>query len=276
MTHDLLVVTFGEQLRHYRERAGLTQEELAGQAGLTEKAIGALERGERRTPYPRTVQALLRALQLADDERASLPMAWSAAKEQQRTASAQSAPRKQPSGKQLLAPAAPAAALPPPAPNLLATRVLPPPPRPTAVPRPRLLQRLQHAPAGGVTIVIAPAGFGKTTLLTAWIATLPAEQAARVAWLALEIEDADPARLLRYQITALQRVVPQLGQSALALLDTQQPAEPIAVLTLLINDLAQLAQPLTLILDDYHRCAARPTNRCCAFWSTICRRSCAW
>ncbi len=186
MTHDLLVVTFGEQLRHYRERAGLTREELAAQAGLTEKAIGALERGERRTPYPRTVQALLRALQLTDDERAGLLLAWSAAKEQQRAA-AQSAPRKQPPGERRPVPAAPIAAPPGgcaelaghPRASTAATR------HGGAAPAP-----LAAAPARGqasqVTIVVAPAKLAGTTLLTAWIARLPAEQAARVAWLALE------------------------------------------------------------------------------------------
>src|SRR5512147_2264474 len=60
---------FGECLRRYRERAGLTQEELAERAGLTANAIGALERGERRRPYPHTMRALASALDLAEDER---------------------------------------------------------------------------------------------------------------------------------------------------------------------------------------------------------------
>lgn len=63
-------MSFAEQLRHYRERAGLTQEELAAKAGLTAKAISALERAERRSPYPQTVRALADALRLTDVERA--------------------------------------------------------------------------------------------------------------------------------------------------------------------------------------------------------------
>src|SRR5262245_60774744 len=66
---------FAEQLRHYRERAGLTQEELAAKAGLTAKAISALERAERRSPYPQTVRALADALSLSQEERAELLLA---------------------------------------------------------------------------------------------------------------------------------------------------------------------------------------------------------
>src|SRR4249920_182112 len=68
-------MSFGEQLRQYRERAGLTQEELAAKAGLTAKAISALERAERRSPYPQTVRALADALGLSQDERAMLMQA---------------------------------------------------------------------------------------------------------------------------------------------------------------------------------------------------------
>jgi predicted ATPase/transcriptional regulator with XRE-family HTH domain len=68
MTEPSPFLPFGEQLRRYRERAGLTQEQLAAHAGLTAKAISALERNERRQPYPQTVYALAQALRLTDDE----------------------------------------------------------------------------------------------------------------------------------------------------------------------------------------------------------------
>src|SRR5262245_60161368 len=64
--------SFADRLRRYRERAGLTQEALAERAGLTANAIGALERGERRRPYPHTMRAIADALDLAGDERAEL------------------------------------------------------------------------------------------------------------------------------------------------------------------------------------------------------------
>jgi transcriptional regulator with XRE-family HTH domain len=66
---------FADQLRRFRKRAALSQEELATRAGLTGKAVGALERGERRRPYPHTVRALADALGLADDEREGLAAA---------------------------------------------------------------------------------------------------------------------------------------------------------------------------------------------------------
>jgi transcriptional regulator with XRE-family HTH domain len=69
------VPSFGARLRQLREAAGLTQEELAGRAGLTRNAISALERGERRRPYPHTVRVLADALDLSDDERATLAAA---------------------------------------------------------------------------------------------------------------------------------------------------------------------------------------------------------
>ena len=63
---------FGTRLRRARERAGLSQEELAGRAGLSPNAVGALERGEHRHPYPATLRALAAALGLAEDERVAL------------------------------------------------------------------------------------------------------------------------------------------------------------------------------------------------------------
>jgi transcriptional regulator with XRE-family HTH domain len=65
-------ISFGVRLRRLRETAGLTQEELASRAGLTAKAISALERGERKRPYPHTVRSLADALELPEEERVSL------------------------------------------------------------------------------------------------------------------------------------------------------------------------------------------------------------
>ncbi|MEZ4737658.1 MAG: hypothetical protein R3E79_62070 [Caldilineaceae bacterium] len=120
-------------------------------------------------------------------------------------------------------------------------------PRPGLVPRPHLWARLQDWPQRWLTLISAPAGFGKTTLVSAWLA----QSNAAVAWLALDEEDNDPTRFLLYLITALQSQDPALGSSALALLTAFQPPAAKTILTLLINEVEPRTAPLVLVLDDY-------------------------
>ncbi len=94
----------------------------------------------------------------------------------------------------------------------------------------------------------APAGYGKTTLLSMW----QAQGLRPIAWLSLDTDDNDPARFLRYIIAALQTLIPDMGEAALSMLHTPQLATNEAILTLLLNDLMDIARPLALILDDYH------------------------
>jgi len=102
--------------------------------------------------------------------------------------------------------------------------------------------------AGALTLVSAPAGFGKTTLLSQWLASTRVP----VAWLSLEPEDNEPTRFLTYLIAALQTLVPHLGTRALALLAPPQPAELQTVLTVLANDLLrEPGEDFALVLDDY-------------------------
>ena len=101
-------MSFGEYLRHYRERAGMTQEELAAQAGVTAKAISALERAQRRSPYPQTVRALADALGLSQEERAKLLKARLAPKPAAVAAAPQLAPPSSAPGDPLPAPKLPA------------------------------------------------------------------------------------------------------------------------------------------------------------------------
>jgi LuxR family maltose regulon positive regulatory protein len=98
-------------------------------------------------------------------------------------------------------------------------------------------------------LVSAPAGFGKTTLLARWLAE--AEGQRSVAWLSLEDVDSEPARFWTYLVTAVQRAVPAVGASALALLQTRQPALD-TVLATLINELSASPTELDVVLDDYH------------------------
>jgi LuxR family maltose regulon positive regulatory protein len=101
-----------------------------------------------------------------------------------------------------------------------------------------------------LTLVSAPAGFGKTTLLSAWLAA-PAAEERPVAWLSLEASDSQPAVFWTYVITALQAVIPAVGVAALPLLQSaQSPIE--TVLTTLLNELNAVPNDLHLVLDDYH------------------------
>jgi hypothetical protein len=122
---------------------------------------------------------------------------------------------------------------PPAAGPLLATKLYIPALRPQLVPRPRLLERVQVGLNGKLTLVAAPAGFGKTTLVSAWRAS-PTGSAMPLAWVSLGAEDNDTTRFWSYVIAALETVYPAVGASALALLRSPQP--PIeALLTSLIN-----------------------------------------
>jgi LuxR family maltose regulon positive regulatory protein len=152
-----------------------------------------------------------------------------------------------------------------PAAPILTTKLHVPPPRPDRVPRPRLLQRLDDGLDRGhrLTLISAPAGFGKTTLLSDWVHADPARP---VAWLALEAADDDPARFWTYLIAALQTRHPHLGRDSMPALQAPQPASVPALLTPLLNQLATLEAPLTLVLDDYHLVAQRAIHEGLAFF----------
>ncbi len=151
--------------------------------------------------------------------------------------------------------------------SLLTTKLAVPPSGPHLLSRSRLIRRLENGLQLGrrLTLVSAPAGYGKTTLLSEWASGDPVlssvQGSARerlVAWLSLDAGDNDLRRFLRYAIAALQAVCPELGEAAQAMLASppapgaapSPPVEPL--LTSLINDLATLDQSCVLVLDDYH------------------------
>lgn len=132
---------------------------------------------------------------------------------------------------------------------LLMTKLHIPRPRAQLVTRRHLITQLQQSVQRSLTLLSAPAGFGKTTLLAQWLQ----ESKQAVAWLSLEVDDNDPARFLPYVIAAFQTINPQLGKMALELLRTPQPPAPETVLTLLLNDLLKYQhEDIVLVLDDYH------------------------
>jgi LuxR family maltose regulon positive regulatory protein len=132
---------------------------------------------------------------------------------------------------------------------LVETKLYIPKRRRGLVARPRLSERLSRGIESRLTLISAPAGFGKTTLLAEWLAASADERP--VAWLSLERSDNQPASFWTYVITALQTVVPGVGASALPLLQSAQP--PIeTVLATLLNELSAVPNDVWLVLDDYH------------------------
>ncbi|MBN1221368.1 MAG: AAA family ATPase [Anaerolineae bacterium] len=131
---------------------------------------------------------------------------------------------------------------------LLTTKIYIPPARLGLVPRPRLLERLTPTPHCRLTLISAPAGFGKTTLLSDWV-----RQVERpVAWLSLEQDDNETTRFWSYVIAALQTVQPAVGETAQAALQSSPPLALEALVTAIINDITAVPDPFILILDDYH------------------------
>src|SRR5580704_892560 len=137
---------------------------------------------------------------------------------------------------------------------LLETKLYVPRSRRGLVPRPRLSERLDRGAASKLMLVSAPAGFGKTTLLTEWLAAGPAAPADQraAAWLSLDRGDNDPVSFWTYVIAALRTVAAGVGENALALLHAPQPPPIETVLTELLNDLGAITSEIVLVLDDYH------------------------
>lgn len=143
---------------------------------------------------------------------------------------------------------------------VLATKLSIPRLRPKIVSRSRLIERLNEGLQQNLVLISAPAGFGKTTLVSAWVGACPYP----TAWLSLDEGDNDPARFLTYLASALRTVAPSLGTGLLALLQSPQ-TPPEALLTTLLNDLAAIPTELILVLDDYHVIEARPIDHILAF-----------
>ncbi|HEX2202445.1 MAG TPA: tetratricopeptide repeat protein, partial [Longimicrobium sp.] len=139
--------------------------------------------------------------------------------------------------------------------ELLATKLAPPRLRAPLVPRPRLMERLDAGLDRRLTLVCAPAGSGKTTLVAAWLADRRAGGGPPYAWVSLEPEDDDPVRFWRYVLAAADGVGADAGAAASRLLQAQQPPWE-AVLVAFLNALSALPERRVLVLEDYHALAA--------------------
>jgi LuxR family maltose regulon positive regulatory protein len=146
---------------------------------------------------------------------------------------------------------------------LLTTKLYIPPLRPGMVPRPRLIERLDEGLRRGcrLALVSAPAGFGKTTLLSEWVAIC----GRPAAWLALDSSDNDPARFLAYLIAALQTIEDGVGTGVLDRFQAPQPPPVEELLTTLINQIDAISPSFVLVLDDYHLITTQRIHEALAF-----------
>jgi LuxR family transcriptional regulator, maltose regulon positive regulatory protein len=144
---------------------------------------------------------------------------------------------------------------------ILATKLYVPPPQPKVVPRPRLIERLSEGLHRRLTLISAPAGFGKTTLVSEWLAGC--EQPA--AWLSLDEGDNDPKRFLAYLVAALQTIAPNIGEGVLGVLRSPQPPPAESILAALLNEITTIEEDFVLVLDDYHVIDAREVDDALAY-----------
>jgi LuxR family maltose regulon positive regulatory protein len=146
---------------------------------------------------------------------------------------------------------------------ILATKLFIPPPRSKIVPRPHLIERLNEGLARGckLTLVSASAGFGKTTLISEWIANC----GKPVAWISLDEGDNDPARFISYLVKALQTIQAGIGEGLLAALQSPEPLQIETILTTLLNDISTIPDNFILVLDDYHSIDSQPVDQSLAF-----------
>jgi LuxR family maltose regulon positive regulatory protein len=131
---------------------------------------------------------------------------------------------------------------------LLSTKFFIPPKQTNLISRPRLVEKLNAAFLRKLTLISAPAGFGKTTLVSDWLS----ECQHPVLWLSLDKDDSDPKRFLLYFITALQKASEKIGATSFGMLQHLNALPSEALSTTLVNEIATVREPFVLVLDDFH------------------------
>ena len=149
---------------------------------------------------------------------------------------------------------------------ILATKLFAPELRPNSLPRDHLIEQLNEGLSGKLTVVSAPAGYGKSTLVGQWLAN----SQRPYAWLTVDERDNDLHRFLYYLVAALQAVASQqptsnvqkneFGSAVLALLNSPPPTLMESVLTTLVNEISTLPEPFIIVLDDFHLIRREPSN----------------
>lgn len=131
---------------------------------------------------------------------------------------------------------------------ILSTKLYIPIHRPKAVLRSRLIEQLDEGLHRKLTLISASAGFGKTTLISEWVAHCDCP----IAWLSLDDGDSDPTYFLTYIVTALQTIAPDIGDGVLNALQSPQSPPIESLLTTLLNEIITIPDNFVLVLDDYH------------------------
>ncbi|MDP5276711.1 LuxR C-terminal-related transcriptional regulator [Chengkuizengella axinellae] len=145
--------------------------------------------------------------------------------------------------------------------TILSTKLNIPKARPEVVARNRLIQHLNDGMHRHLTLISAHAGFGKTTLVSEWIANCNCS----AAWLSLEERDNNPNSFLTYIIAALQTLEEDLGKEILSLLQSPQPPKMEVMLISLLNEITSVQYNFILVLDDYHAIHTQPINHALTF-----------
>jgi LuxR family maltose regulon positive regulatory protein len=145
--------------------------------------------------------------------------------------------------------------------QLLATKLHIPTIRPGLVPRPHLIEQLNEGLHNKMTLISAPAGFGKTTLLSEWVPQSP----RCVTWFSIDNEDNELSRFWTYFISSLQGLRSDLGKDALAFLQSPQAPPITSILTTLINDITTFPDAFAVVLDDYHVVDSRSVDKALTF-----------
>ncbi|MBE9519183.1 MAG: hypothetical protein IMY68_11460, partial [Bacteroidetes bacterium] len=144
---------------------------------------------------------------------------------------------------------------------IIATKIYIPPPRPNIVKRPRLMELMNEGMDRKLTLISAPPGFGKTTLVSEWVAG----HERPTAWISMDEGDNEPTRFLTYLVAALRTIVENMGDGVLGVLQSPQPPPTESILTALINKITTFPESFTLVLDDYHVIDTEPVENALTF-----------